>query len=94
MRDFMQYWREIRAIQSTLPDFVWLVSLEDAVSRLVGGCIVEVAAALAARLLHAKSHRLATAEEVAGMHAREKQAKLEAAQENLKCRGIAIVEVK
>jgi len=71
MMDFRQYWQEIRAIQSQLPAFVWLMSLENAVSRLVGGCIVEVAAEVAARLLHARSHRLATAEEIAELLAKQ-----------------------
>jgi hypothetical protein len=94
MRDFMQYWQEIRAIQSQLPDFVWLVSVEDAVSRLVGGCIVEAAAELAARLLHSKSHRLATEQEVAAMRAKEEATKRDLAQQELRRRGIAVIEVK
>ena len=55
MRDLQQYWQEIRAIENGLPQFVWVIA-ED--------CLMEVARAVAARLLHAKSHRLATDEEV------------------------------
>lgn len=94
MIDFRQYWQEIRTIQSQLPEFVWLMSVENAVNRLVGGCIVEVAADRAARLLHAKSHRLATGQEIAALHAKQQQAKREAAHDSLRRRGIAVVEVK
>jgi hypothetical protein len=55
---------------------------------------VEVAADLAARLLHAKSHRLATEEEVAALRQKQGQAKREAVHEARRRRGIAIVEVK
>jgi hypothetical protein len=94
MIDFRQYWQEIRTIQSQLPDYVWMMSLEDAVSRLVGGCLVEVAADLAARLLHAKSHRLATEAEVASLRDKVAETKREAVHQGRRRRGIAIVEVK
>jgi hypothetical protein len=94
MIDFRQYWQEIRSIQSRLPEYVWLMSLENAVERLVGECLVEVAASLAARLLHAKSHRLATEEEVAALRAKQEFEKREIAHGDLRRRGIAIVEVK
>lgn len=94
MMDFRQYWQEIRAIQSKLPEYVWLMSLENTVSRFVGGCLVEVAAEVAAKLLYAKSHRLATKEEVEALLAEKEREKKDAAQENLRRRGIVIVEVK
>jgi hypothetical protein len=36
MRDSKQYWQEIRAIQAELPEFVWLVSLENPVHGFRG----------------------------------------------------------
>ena len=94
MSDLAQYWREIRDIQSQLPDYVWLMSLENAVTRLVGGCLVEAAAELAAKLLHARSHRLATEAEVAALKVKEEQAKQDAAIRERERRGVAIVPLK
>jgi hypothetical protein len=84
MRDVRQYWQEIRTIQSTLPEFVWLAS---------GGCIVQVSAPQAARLLHAKSHRLATEAEIEAHHAAEEAQKLQNFHASLRRRGIAVVPV-
>ena len=84
MRDVRQYWQEIRAIESTLPEFVWLAS---------EGCIVQVAAPQAARLLHAKSHRLATEAEIQTHHAAEEAVKLQNFHADLRRRGIAVVRV-
>lgn len=66
MRDLQQYWAEIRAIENGLPQFVWVIA-ED--------CLIEVARAVAAKLLHARSHRLATEEEVARRKAQKAEAK-------------------
>jgi hypothetical protein len=84
MRDLHQYWQEIRAIESGLPQFVWVIA-ED--------CLIEVARAVAARLLHAKSHRLATEEEVKAREAREAEAEKTAAAERKRREGIEVVEV-
>lgn len=84
MRDLQQYWQEIRAIENGLPQFVWVIA-ED--------CLIEVARAVAARLLHAKSHRLATEEEVTSRKARENEEKKRAAAENKRREGIEVVEV-
>jgi hypothetical protein len=53
MRDLRKYWQEIREIEKSLPEFVWLTSLDNAPRGQRGGCIAQVAAAAAARLLHA-----------------------------------------
>jgi hypothetical protein len=84
MRDLQQYWQEIRAIESGLPQFVWVIA-ED--------CLIEVARAVAARLLHAKSHRLATEEEVKSRKALAAEAKKQAAAEKKRREGIEVVEV-
>ncbi len=89
MPDVRRYWQEIRAIEKTLAEFVWLAGAEDK-----SGSIVEVAAARAAHLLHAKSHRFATEAEIAARRAAETVAKDCVRQERLRRQGIAIVTVK
>jgi hypothetical protein len=84
MRDLQQYWQEIRAIENGLPQFVWVIA-ED--------CLIEVARAVAARLLHAKSHRLATEEEVKRREARETEKRMKAEKEKRRREGVEVVEV-
>lgn len=84
MRDLQQYWAEIRAIENGLPQFVWVIA-ED--------CLIEVARAVAAKLLHAKSHRLATEEEIAARKAREAEAKKRHDLDRKHRDGIAVVEI-
>lgn len=84
MRDLQQYWAEIRALENGLPQFVWVIA-ED--------CLIEVARAVAARLLHAKSHRLATDEEIAARQAEEAQRKKARDREKKRKDGVVVVEV-
>jgi hypothetical protein len=93
MRDLKVYWQEIRALQRSLPEFVWLMSLEDAKRGMVGGRMAEVSAAPAARLLHASSHRRATEEEIAAHLEKENQARRQGVHDGLRRRGIAVVAV-
>ena len=86
MRDLKHYWREVRAIEKSLPPFVWVVNLQ-------GGSPVEVTAAGAAPLFHVKSHRQATEEEIRARHAAEIATKRQAAREDLRRRGIAVVPI-
>ncbi len=86
MRDVRSYWKEIHALQATLPDFLRVTSGE--------GAVIEVSAAVAAKLLHAKSHRLATEEEIRARAADEDARNRETAEEELRRRGIAVVTVK
>ena len=86
MPDVRRYWQEIRAIEKTLPEFVWLAGAENS--------LVEVAAAQAAHLLHAKSHRLATEEEITARREGEAAAKERVRHERLRRQGIAIVAVR
>ena len=88
-RDIREYWREIRAMEGTLPEFVWLVSTE----VNAGEFVTEVPAAVAARLLKAKSHRMATNEELEAHHAREAEALKQARCERMRRLGAAIVVV-
>jgi hypothetical protein len=64
MRDIRRYWQEVRALQASLPEFVWLVDVE-------GSAPVEVTAMRAAQLLLAKSHRLASDEELSAQRGKE-----------------------
>jgi hypothetical protein len=84
MRDLQRYWQEIHAIENALPQFVWVIA-ED--------CLIEVARAVAARLLHAKSHRLATEEEVKARKAREVESAKKAEAERRRREGVEVVEV-
>jgi hypothetical protein len=86
MRDLRRYWQEVRELAATLPEFVRLVS--------ANGCLIEVAANLAARLLLAKSHRIATEDEVRAGAAKDVAKDREATLEGLRKRGIAVVAVR
>jgi hypothetical protein len=86
MRDLRKYWAEVNAIQRSLAPYVWL--------RAEQGGLVETSAAVAARLLHAKSHRLATEEEVAEYHGAEDAARRRAFEDELRRKGIAVVPVR
>ena len=64
MRDIRRYWKEVRDLEASLPEFMSLVNVE-------GSAPVEVSARLAAQLLLAKSHRVASEEELGVQRARE-----------------------
>jgi predicted dinucleotide-binding enzyme len=93
MRDLRVYWQEVRALQQTLPEFVWLMSLEDAARGMTGGRMAQLGAAAAAQRLHAKSHRMATEEEIAAHLVKEDQARRQTLHDALRRRGIAVVAV-
>ena len=82
MRDLKQYWEAIRALEASLPEFVWVIS---------EGCLSEVSAHIAAKLLHAKSHRVATEEEVRARKASDEAAQTEKYHAERARRGVAVV---
>ena len=84
MRDIRRYWREVRALESTLPEFVWLVDVE-------GSVPVEVPAGLAAQLLLAKSHRVASDEELSLQREKEAVAAKELQRHTRRREGVAVV---
>jgi hypothetical protein len=88
MNDIRQYWRAVRSIEATLPADVWLVALNSA------EFVTQVPAETAAKMLHAKSHRVATTEEVDSHHAREAAANKNARRERLRRSGAAVVAVE
>jgi len=84
-RDIRQYWQELRVLEASLPEFVWLVTI-------AGAVVTEAPARVAARLLlRGKSHRKATDEEVAGHHAREQAANRAAREGRLRRQGTSLV---
>ncbi len=94
MPDLKKYWQEIRAIEQSLAGDVWLMSLENRARGQVAGSMAEVAAGAAAKLLYAKSHRLATGEEVESHQARQLATRRQGFQKKLRDEGVAIIPVK
>ncbi len=93
MPDLKKYWQEIRAIEQSLPGEVWLMSLENRARGQVAGSMAQVTGTGAAKLLYAKSHRLATEEEVRANQARQAETQRQVSQQRLRDRGIAIIPV-
>jgi len=94
MRDLQKYWQEIRTLAKSLPEFVWLVSLEDAKRGMRCGCMVEVAAETAAKLLHQNSHRRATDDEIDAHRTGVLQAQRAAFHERLRIKGVTVVPIE
>ena len=86
MPDLRRYWQEVRELESTLPEFLSVVSAD--------GCVVEVSGKVAATLLHARSHRRATEEEIRVSRNRQKSATRDEAKERLRKNGVAVVTVR
>ena len=84
MRDIRRYWQEVRALEASLPEFLWLVDVD-------GSSPMEVAAGRAAQLLIAKSHRVASADEVSAQGMRDKAAERELRRNTLRQEGVAVV---
>ncbi len=84
MRDIRRYWKEVRDLEATLPEFVSLVDVE-------GSAPVEVSARRAAQLLLAKSHRVASEEELSVQRAKEVAAGKALKRDALRRQGVAIV---
>ena len=87
MRDIRRYWQEVRTLEASLPQFVWLVDVE-------GSAPVEVSAMRAAQLLLAKSHRVASDEEISVQRDRDIAASKEILQDRRRRNGIAVVTPK
>ena len=84
MRDIRRYWREVRELQASLPEFVWLVDVE-------GSSPVEVPAGRAAQLLLGKSHRVATEEELGIQREAEVVAGKKVEKDRRRREGVAVV---
>jgi hypothetical protein len=94
MPDLKKYWQEIRAIEKSLPAEVWLVSQQNLAKGQVAGSIVEVAGAVAAKLIHAKSQRLATEEEVQSHKAQRAETQRQVFEQRMCRQGIAVIPVE
>ncbi len=94
MPDLKKYWQEIRAIEKSLPAEVWLVSLQNLAKGQVGGAMVEAAAVVAAKLLYAKSQRLATDEEIQAHKALQSDIQRQVFDQRMREQGIAVIPVE
>jgi hypothetical protein len=86
MRDLRRYWKEVRSLEASLPEFVWLVDAE-------GSVPVEVGAGRAAQLLLAKSHRLASEEELSVQREKELAAGQQRKRDARRREGVAVVSL-
>jgi hypothetical protein len=93
MRDLQQYWQDIRTATAALPPYVWMMSLDDPKRGMRGGCMVEVAAETAAKLLYTASHRRASVDEIEAYQAAEAAAHRAAFHERLRVKGVTVVPV-
>jgi len=84
MRDIRRYWKDVRDLEASLPEFVWLVDVEESAP-------VEVSARLGAQLLLAKSHRVASEEELGVQRAKEIVAGKALKRDTLRREGIVVV---
>jgi hypothetical protein len=84
MRDIRRYWKEVRELEASLPEFVWLVDVEGLVP-------VEAPAGLAAQLLLAKSHRLASDDEMGIQREKEIVAGKELKRDRRRREGVVVV---
>jgi hypothetical protein len=93
MRDLRQYWQEVRTLERSLPEFIWLMSLADPKRGMVGGRMAQACATQAAQLLHAHCYRIATEEEIAEHLAKEEHSRRQSYQDGMRRRGVAVVAV-
>jgi hypothetical protein len=91
MRDLQKYWQDIRVAAAALPPYVWMMSLDDPKRGMRGGCLVEVAAETAAKLLYATSHRRATEDEIEAHRLAEAEAHRAAFHQRLRVKGVTVV---
>ncbi|HLX44445.1 MAG TPA: hypothetical protein VKR43_13465 [Bryobacteraceae bacterium] len=85
MRNLKSYWDEIREIRSGLPEFVWLVA--------AGGSLVQAGSGVAARLLKAKTHRLATEDEVRVHRDQECAWNRQQTEQRLRREGVVVIAI-
>jgi hypothetical protein len=88
--NIQRYWKEVRSLEQTLPAVVWLVGTTAGAPPFV----TQVASDIAAKMLHARSHRIASDEEVAAHHANDAVALQQAKEERMRRKGEALVVVE
>jgi hypothetical protein len=84
-----EYWKDLKSLEETLPEFVWLVATAAGAPPFV----TQVACRVAAKLLHARTHRIAADEEVAAQRAKDTATLKQAKQERMRRSGAAVVVV-
>ena len=89
-RSIEDYWREIRAVEQGLAEFVWVVGQAEKALPF----LTQVPAAIAARALKARTHRLASAEEVEAHLAQEQAAAKAARRDQMRRSGADVVVVE
>lgn len=82
MFNLRKYWQALREIEKSLPDYVYLYSQ---------GGLVEVGAAVAAKLIQAKTHRLATPEEIQQHRDQQQELQKRQFEQRLRDKGIAVI---
>lgn len=87
-RDIRQHWQEVRKLEASLPEFVWLAAAREL------PVVTQATAAVAARLLQRRSHRQATEEEVEAHLAAEQEANRAAREERMRRQGTSLVVVR
>jgi hypothetical protein len=90
MRDVRQYWKQVSDSAAALPEFVWLAKAGGDPALFA----VQAPAAIAARLLVAKTHRLAEPGEIDAQLAREAAFERSARAEQRRRKGTAVVAVR
>ena len=85
MRDLKKYWREVNTLEAELPPFVWVMPINGA------GGLVEVKAGVAAKLMHASTHRLGTEEEMEAFQQGQTEQRRRTFHDDLRKKGIAVV---
>ncbi len=83
MRDLRKYWQDLHALAASLPADVWLASRD--------GALVEAPPRIAAKMILAKSHRLATEDEIRARQEAEADRRRQAAAELRRRRGVAVI---
>jgi hypothetical protein len=86
LRDIRRYWREVRELEASLPEFVWLVAVE-------GSAPVQVGAGRAAQLLLSKSHRMASEDELSIQREKEIGERKARQREARRREGVVMIEV-
>jgi hypothetical protein len=85
-----EYWEAVRKIEAELPEFPWVVSIEDPLRGLIGVQTTQVTRNMAARAVHEKRARLATTAEISAHLAEMEDRKSKAHCAEREKRGIGV----
>ncbi len=90
-RSIQAYWKEVREVQRTLPETLFVASIADKHNDTPGGVLCLVDAETGAKLLVGESHRLATPEEIAAYEERQAIGARQAQRQQFAAKGFAVV---